>query len=52
MFRVHNYTAEGKDDSTLTLDIYGNGNTTDNAKPVCFGFSNSIYFDINGNEIQ
>lgn len=52
MFWVHNYTAEGKDDSTLTLDIYGNGNTTDNAKPVRFGFSNSIYFDIDGNQIQ
>lgn len=51
MFWVHNYTSEGKDGSTLTLDIYGNGNTTDNAKPVRFGFSNSVYYDINGNQI-
>ena len=51
MFWVHNYTAEGKDDSTLTLDIYGNENTTDNAKPVRFGFSDSVYYDINGNLI-
>lgn len=51
VFWVHNYTAEGKDDSTLNVDIYGNGNTTDNAKPVRYGFSNSLYFDINGNQI-
>ena len=51
MFWVHNYTTEGKDDSTLNLDIYGNGNTTDNAKPIRFGFDNEIYFDINGNQI-
>ena len=51
VFWVHNYTAEGKDDSTLNLDIYGNGNTTDNANPVRFGFSNSVYYDINGNVI-
>ena len=51
VFWVHNYTAEGKDDSTLTLDIYGNGNTTDNANPVRFGFSNAVYYDINGNVI-
>ncbi len=51
MFWVHNYTSEGKDDSTLTLDIYGNNNTSDNAKPVRFGFSNSVYYDINGNLI-
>ena len=52
MFWVHNYTTEGKDDSTLNLDIYGNGNTSDHAKPVRFGFDNEIYFDINGNLIQ
>lgn len=51
MFWVHNYTSEGQDDTTLDLDIYGNGNTTDNAKPVRFGFSNSVYYDINGNQI-
>lgn len=51
-FWVHNYTAEGKDDSTLNLDIYGNNNTTDNQKPVRFGFSNSVYYDINGNALQ
>ena len=51
MFWVHNYTSEGKDDSTLTLDIYGNNNTCDNAKPVRFGFSNSVYYDIDGNLI-
>ena len=51
MFWVHNYTSEGKDASTLTLDIYGNGNTTDNAKPVRFGFSTSTYYDIDGNLI-
>ncbi|MBO5783794.1 MAG: hypothetical protein J6R33_02380 [Clostridia bacterium] len=48
MFWVHNYTAEGKDDSTLTLDIYGNNNTSDNAKPVRFGFSNEVYYDMSG----
>ena len=52
VFWVHNYTSEGKDDSTLNLDIYGNGNTTDNAKPVRFGFSNEVYYDINGNVIN
>lgn len=51
LFWVHNYTAEGKDDSTLTLDIYNNGNTSDNEKPVRFGFSDSVYFDINGNQL-
>ena len=50
MFWVHNFTAEGKDASTLTLDIYDN-NTSDNAKPVRFGFSDSVYYDINGNLI-
>ena len=48
MFWVHNYTAEGKDDSTLNLDIYGNNNTSDNAKPVRFGFSDSLYYTIEG----
>ncbi len=52
VFWVHNYTSEGKDDSTLNLNIYGNNNTTDNAKPVRFGFSNEVYYDINGNEIK
>ncbi len=52
MFWVHNYTSEGKDDSTLTLDIYNNGNTSDNAKPVRFGFSNSVYYDLDGNVIS
>lgn len=51
LFWVHNYTAEGKGDSTLTLDIYNNGNTSDNEKPVRFGFSDSVYFDINGNQL-
>lgn len=48
VFWVHNYTAEGKDDSTLNVDIYDNGNTTDNAKPVRYGFSNSLYYNMNG----
>ena len=52
MFWVHNYTSEGKDDSTLTLDIYGNNNTSDNEKPVRFGFSSSVYYDVNGNQIN
>ena len=52
MFWVHNYTTEGKDDSTLNLDIYNNGNTSDNAKPVRFGFDNEIYFDLAGNAIN
>ena len=51
LFWVHNYTSEGKGDSTLTLDIYGNNNTAENANPVRFGFSNSIYFDLNGNQL-
>ena len=52
VFWVHNYTAEGKDDSTLSLDIYGNNNTTDNEKPIRFGFSGSVYYDIGGNVLQ
>ena len=52
MFWVHNYTSEGKDDSTLNLNIYNNNNTCDNAKPVRFGFSNSVYYDLNGNVIN
>ena len=51
VFWVHNYTAEGAGDATLNVDIYGNGNTTDNAQPVRYGFSNSIFFDINGNQL-
>lgn len=52
LFWVHNYTAEGKGDSTLTLDIYGNNNTSEHAKPVRFGFDGEVYFDLNGNEIK
>ena len=51
LFWVHNYTAEGKGDSTLTLDIYGNNNTSEHAKPVRFGFSDAVYYDLNGNVI-
>ena len=51
LFWVHNYTSEGKDDTTLTLDIYGNGNTSEHAAPVRFGFSNSVAFDLEGNAI-
>ncbi|MBR5192293.1 MAG: hypothetical protein IKW33_02680 [Clostridia bacterium] len=51
LFWVQNYTAEGKDDTTLTLDIYNNNNTCDNAKPIRFGFTNPTYCDINGNDI-
>ena len=51
LFWVHNYTAEGKDDSTLTLDIYSNNNTCDNEKPVRFGFDNSVYYDLDGSRI-
>jgi len=48
LFWVHNYTAEGKDDSTLTLDIYGNNNTSLNAKPVRFGFNDASYYNLDG----
>jgi len=51
VFWVHNYTSEGKDDSTLTLDIYGNGNTSDSEKPVRFGFNISTYYTIDGTQI-
>ena len=51
VFWVHNYTAEGKDDTTLNVSIYGNGNTTDNTAPIRFGFSNSVYYDIDGNQL-
>ena len=51
LFWVHNYTAEGKGDSTLTLDIYGNNNTSESAKPVRFGFNSEVYYDLNGNAI-
>ena len=52
-FWVHNYTAEGKDDSTLNVNIYGNGNTFVNSgkAPVLYGFDNSIYYDANGNVV-
>lgn len=57
---VHNYTAAdfgakydaAAVDARLNLDIYGNGNiyrTTKN--PVLFGFTDSIAFDENGNQI-
>ena len=52
MFWVHNYISEGKDDSTLNLNIYNKNNTSDNAKPIRFGFSSSTYFDLGGNEIN
>lgn len=52
VFWVHNYTSEGKGDATLNLDIYNNNNTTENEKPVRFGFSGLVYYDINGNVIQ
>ena len=50
VFWVHNYTAEGKDDTTLNVTLYNNGNTTDHASPVRYGFSSSIFFDINGEQ--
>lgn len=52
-FWVHNYTAEGKDDSTLNVNIYGNGNTFVNSgkAPVLYGFNNTIYFDANGTKV-
>ena len=51
VFWVHNYTAEGKGNATLNVSIYGNGNTTDNAAPIRYGFNDSLYFDINGNAL-
>lgn len=51
VFWVHNYTSEGKDDSTLNLDIYDNNNTSDSAKPIRFGFNDSVYYDLDGNLI-
>ena len=51
LFWVHNYTAEGKDDTTLTLDIYNNGNTCGNAKPVRFGFDNESYYTLDGKKM-
>ena len=51
LFWVHNYTSEGKGDSTLTLNIYNNGNTCGNAKPVRFGFSNESYYNLEGKKI-
>ena len=52
MLWVHNYTSEGADDSTLNLDIYGNNNTSDNAKPVRFGFNDEVYYNLDGNVIN
>lgn len=49
VFWLHNYTAEGKDASTL--DVTFSGVTSDNAKPVRLGFSNAVYYDLNGNII-
>ena len=51
LFWVHNYTAEGKDDTTLTLDIYNNGNTSENAKPIRFGFDNEVYYTLDGKQL-
>ena len=51
LFWVHNYTAEGKDASTLTLNIYGNNNTCENAKPVRFGFDGSTYYTLDGAQV-
>ncbi len=51
LFWVHNYTSEGANDSTLNLDIYGNNNTSEHATPIRFGFSNSVYYDLDGNAI-
>ena len=49
VFWVHNYTAEGKDASNL--DVTFSGVTSDNDKPVRLGFSNAVYYDLNGNII-
>ena len=49
VFWLHNYTAEGKDASNL--DVTFSGVTSDNAKPVRLGFSNAVYYDLNGNII-
>jgi len=62
---VHNYTLAdfGNDpdkvaaaDARLNFDIYGNNNTfisvnTHDNAPIRYGFTDSIYFDANGNEI-
>ena len=59
-FWVHNYTVEdfGTQDKAdahkalLNLSIYGNGNTFVSAKAaVRYGFTNSLLFDAEGNEI-
>lgn len=58
-FWVHIYTDEdnggkGVKDSTLNLDIYGNGNTFKASNPnriIEFGFTNPINFDAEGNQI-
>ena len=51
LFWVHNYTSEGKDDSTLNLDIFGNNNTSEHAAPIRFGFDVSVTYDVDGNVI-
>lgn len=51
LFWAHNYTSEGKDDTTLNLDIYGNNNTSEHEAPVRFGFSVSETYDLDGNVI-
>lgn len=60
-FWVHNYTEAdfgsnyNKDtiDARLNLNIYGNGNTFNytSKAPVIYGFTDSIYFDANGNQV-
>jgi hypothetical protein len=59
MFWVHNYTAadfgtQEKADAhaaLLNLDIYGNNNTTDNAKPVRFGMTGATYYSKDGKQL-
>lgn len=51
LFWVHNYTSEGKDSSTLTLDIYNNKNTSEHENPIRFGFSDSTYYNLEGKQL-
>ena len=61
-FWVHNYTladfgTQEKVDAhakLLNFDIYGNGNTFTNTgkAPVLYGFTDTMYFDANGNPVQ